>query len=39
MPIFNKVLGECRLHTKKIKKHNSGDNIMEDGKGWDSSGI
>jgi len=39
MPIFNKVLGECRLHTYTIQKHNSGDKIMEDKKSWDSSGI
>jgi hypothetical protein len=31
MPVvFNKVLGEWRLHTYTIQKHNSGDKIMED---------
>lgn len=39
MPTINEVLGECTLHTYTIQKHNSGDKIMEDKKGWDSSGI
>jgi len=39
MPTFNNVLGECRLYTYTIQKHNSGDKIMVDKKAWNSSGI